>query len=35
MIFKVQKGYFPAVGIDKTLFILFVLFILFNHDLKL
>ena len=26
---------FPAAGIKKTLFILFVLFILFNHDLKL
>ena len=26
---KIQKGNFPAVGINKTLFILFVLFCLF------
>ena len=33
---KIQKGNVPAVGINKTLFIFcFVLFILFNHDLKL
>ena len=36
MIFKIQKGIFPAVGI-KTLFFLFILLCLFyfNHDLKL
>ena len=36
MILKYKKiKNFPAAGINKTLFILFVLFILFNHDLRM